>query len=71
MVNGNSPWGRIGVVLEKYGMSYDFYMHGTNFVNIDMMLADTPRMLTEEEKKIKKKKDTTFSVRDLFNKNKR
>lgn len=42
--------------MEKFGWSYNEYMHGTNFVCIDMMLLDLPRTLTEEESKNRKKK---------------
>lgn len=46
----------MAVFIEKFGWSYNDYMHGTNFVCIDMMLLDLPRTLTEEESKNRKKK---------------
>lgn len=37
-------------------------MHGANFVIQDMMLADSPRMLTEKEKEKLKNKKTSVKV---------
>lgn len=45
----------MGVVLEKFGLSLREFMHGTNFINIDMMLIDNPRILTDKEKEKTKK----------------
>lgn len=45
----------MGVVLEKFGLSFREFMHGTNFINIDMMLIDNPRILTDKEKEKTKK----------------
>lgn len=57
--NGKSPFGKLSVFLEKFGGTYNDYMHGANFVIQDMMMADAPRMLSKEEKeKLKKKKQT-------------
>lgn len=63
--NGKSPFGKLAVFLEKFGGTYNDYMHGANFVIQDMMMADAPRMLSEEEKKKKKQKVKVSDDKDL------
>lgn len=46
----------MSVFIEKFGWGYDDYMHKTNFLVIDLMLVDSPRMLSEDEKKKSKQK---------------
>ena len=51
----------MAIFCEKFGWSYNEYMHSGNFMIIDMMLVDSPRMLSEKEqqqvKKVKVKDD--------------
>lgn len=51
----------MAIFCEKFGWSYEQYMHSGNFMIIDMMLVDSPRMLSEKEqqqvKKVKVKDD--------------
>lgn len=54
----------MAIFCEKFGFSYDDYMHGTNYVKIDMMLVDSPRMLSEEDKKKMPKK--AVNAQDYF-----
>lgn len=44
----------MGIIIEKFGFSFREFMHSTNYINIDMMLIDNPRMLTDKEKESKK-----------------
>lgn len=47
----------MAIFCEKFNWSYNDYMHSVNYIIIDMMLVDSPRMLSEkEQKQIKKKK---------------
>ena len=62
--NGKSPFGKLAVFLEKFGGTYNDYMHGANFVIQDMMMADAPRMLSKEEKETLKKKKQKVKVND-------
>lgn len=39
-------------------------MHGANFVIQDMMMADSPRMLSEKEKETLKKKKQKVKLND-------
>lgn len=41
----------MSVFCEKFGWSYETYMHEVNYMVIDLMLVDSPRMLSEEEQK--------------------
>ena len=56
----------MAIFCEKFGWGYSDYMHSINFMVIDMMLVDSPRMLSEEEQKqIKKTKVTVKDDKEL------
>lgn len=56
----------MAIFCEKFGWSYNDYMHSINFMVIDMMLVDSPRMLSEEEQKqVKKTKVTVKDDKEL------
>lgn len=52
----------MAIFIEKFGWGYNDYIHGSNFMIIDLMLADSPRMLSEKEKESYKKKQNTIKV---------
>lgn len=56
----------MAIFCEKFGWGYNDYMHSINFMVIDMMLVDSPRMLSEEEQKqVKKTKVTIKDDKEL------
>lgn len=55
----------MAVFCEKFGWSYEQYMHGGNFMINDMMLVDNPRMLSEKEQEQLKKKKSVVKVNDI------
>ena len=56
----------MAIFCEKFGWDYSDYMHSINFMVIDMMLVDSPRMLSEEEQKqVKKTKVTIKDDKEL------
>lgn len=55
----------MSVFCEKFNWSYDDYMHNVNYMIIDLMLVDSPRMLSEKEQKQIKKKKATVKINSL------
>lgn len=55
----------MAIFCEKFGWSYNEYMHSGNFMIIDMMLVDSPRMLSEKEQEQLKRKKQTVKVNSM------
>lgn len=55
----------MSIFCEKFGWTYDEYMHTGNYMILDLMLVDSPRMLSEKEKEKLKKKKVTVKVNSM------
>lgn len=45
----NSPWGLEAVIAEKFGYTREYILHGTAFMNLQMMLADMPQSVKKDK----------------------
>lgn len=55
----------MAIFCEKFGWTYEEYMHGQNFMILDLMLVDSPRVLTEKEKEKLKRKKSIVKVNSM------
>lgn len=47
----NSPWGHRGAILQQFGWTYKYLCREISWANVQLMLADQPKHLSEEEAK--------------------
>lgn len=45
----NSPWGLLAIIAEKTGWTYDYILHGISWINLQLMLADSPKSVKESQ----------------------
>lgn len=67
----NSPWGQRGEICQHFGWTYDYLLRGIAWINVQLMMADAPRMNTDEMKDGKPgvqsgEKMSKDDVRDFF-----
>lgn len=55
----------MAVFCEKFGWSFEQYMHSTNFMTIDLMLIDSPRMVSKKDM-VKEKKETKGNIENTL-----
>lgn len=46
----NSPWGRFGAIMERFGWTYDYLLWGISWINIEIMLDDVVRIVDVDKK---------------------
>jgi hypothetical protein len=45
----NSPWGNRGEIMKAYGFSYDYLLWGISWLNVQLMIADAPRISPKKQ----------------------
>ena len=49
-----SPWGQRGEICAHFGWTYDYLLRGIAWINVQLMMADGPKMNTDTEDKTDK-----------------
>jgi len=63
---GATPWGEIGNVVKNLGVTPHYALWGTGWVNLQMMMADTPYWKPTKEDSTAKMIESKSEIRDFL-----